>query len=59
MPPLFALLPLRRMVRIKGRLLRSPAILLGLLALFTLMFSGCGSEKRLIRPRPAGIGRYR
>jgi multidrug efflux system membrane fusion protein len=35
------------MVRIKGRLLRSPAILLGLLALFILMFSGCGSEKKV------------
>jgi multidrug efflux system membrane fusion protein len=47
MPPLFALLPLRRMVRIKGRLLWSPAILLCLLALFTLMVSGCGSEKKV------------
>ncbi len=46
MPSLFALLPPRRTVRIKGRPLLSPLILMGLLTLSALMFSGCGSEKK-------------
>ena len=47
MPPLFTLLPLRGTVRIKGRPLRSPLILMGLLTLFVVLFSGCGSEKKV------------
>ena len=60
MPPLFTLLPLKRMVRIKGLPLLSPLILMGLLSLFALMFSGCGSEKKVDpakarRDRPAPV----
>ena len=47
MPPLFTPLPLRRTVRIKGLPLLSPLILVGLLTLSALMFSGCGSEKKV------------
>ena len=47
MPPLFTLLPLRSMVRIKGLPLLSSLILMGLLAFSAAMFSGCGSEKKV------------
>ena len=46
MPSLFTLLPPRRTIRIKARPLLSPLILMGLLTVFALMFSGCGSEKK-------------
>ena len=46
MPPLFSLLPLSRMARIKGLLLPSPLILMGLLTLSALLLSGCASEKK-------------
>ena len=60
MPQFFTLLPLRRMVRIKGLHLLSPLILMGLLSLFAVMFSGCGSEKKVDpakarRDRPAPV----
>ena len=60
MPSLFTLMPLRRMVRIKGRPLLSPLILMGLLILTALMFSGCSSEKKVDpakarRDRPAPV----
>ena len=60
MTQFFALLPLRRMVRIKGLPLLSPLILMGLLSLFAVVFSGCGSAKKddpakARRDRPAPV----
>ena len=60
MPHLITLLPLRRMVRIKGRPLLSFLILMGLSILTALMFSGCSSEKKVDpakarRDRPAPV----
>jgi multidrug efflux system membrane fusion protein len=60
MPILFTWLPLRRKVRMKGRQLLSPLILLSLLTIPVLLFSGCGSEKKVDpskarRDRPAPV----